>query len=189
MSTWASRQSPNARYVAIITDGNGRWASARGLHVNAGHDAATDTLTARLRDAVELGVEELTGYAFSTENWSRPAAEVRGLMEMFCQRISSEVPPLGDAGVRVRFIGRRKGLHTRLIERMEWAESLTGANRGMTLFIALNYGGRAEIVEAARCFEGSTEEEFRRSLYAPRMHDPEVIIRTGAEQRLSNFPL
>lgn len=185
----ASRQPANARYVAIISDGNGRWARARGLPVNAGHHAATDNLKARLRDAVELGIEELTVYAFSTENWSRPPAEVRGLMEIFCRRISSDIPDLDHEGVRVRFIGRRAGMHEQLIERMEWAESLTDANRRMTLFIALNYGGRAEIVEAARCFVGSTEEEFRRSLYAPGMHDPEVIIRTGAEQRLSNFLL
>src|SRR5438128_8176063 len=181
---------PNApRYVAIITDGNGRWARARGLPVSAGHDAATDTLKARLRDAAELGVEELTVYAFSTENWSRPAEEVRGLMEIFCRRISSDIPQLDSEGVKVRFIGQREGIHRQLNERMQWAESLTEANRRMTLFIALNYGGRAEIIEAARCFEGSTEEEFRRSLYAPRMHDPEVIIRTGAERRLSNFLL
>jgi undecaprenyl diphosphate synthase len=187
--THPSRLPANARYVAIITDGNGRWARARGLPVTAGHEAATDTLNARLRDAVEVGIEELTVYAFSTENWSRPPAEIRGLMEMFCRRISSDVPDLDDEGVRVRFIGRRDGIHERLIERMEWAESLTHANRRMTLFIALNYGGRTEIVEAARRFEGTTEEEFRRSLHAPGMHDPEVIIRTGAEQRLSNFLL
>jgi undecaprenyl diphosphate synthase len=185
----ASRKLATARYVAIIADGNGRWARARGLPVNAGHDAATDTLTARLRDAAELGVEELTVYAFSTENWSRPSLEVRGLMEMFCRRISREVPQLDDEDIRVQFIGRREGIHERLIERMEWAESLTDGNDGMTLFIALNYGGRAEIVEAARRFEGTTEEEFRRALYAPGMHDPEVIIRTGAERRLSNFLL
>jgi undecaprenyl diphosphate synthase len=185
----ASQKPPTARYVAIITDGNGRWAHARGLPVSAGHDAATDTLTARLRDAAELGIEELTVYAFSTENWSRPSLEVEGLMEMFCRRISSEVPQLDDEGIEVRFIGRRDGIHERLIERMEWAEALTDANPRMTLFVALNYGGRSEIVEAARRFEGSTEEEFRRVLYAPGMHDPEVIIRTGAEQRLSNFLL
>jgi undecaprenyl diphosphate synthase len=110
-------------------------------------------------------------------------------MEMFCRRISSEVPQLDDEGIRVRFIGRREGIHKRLIERMEWAESLTDTNCRMTLFVALNYGGRSEIVAAARRFEGTTEEEFRRSLGAPGMHDPEVIIRTGGEQRLSNFLL
>jgi undecaprenyl diphosphate synthase len=178
-----------ARYVAIIADGNGRWARERGLSVNAGHDAAADTLKARLRDAVELGVKELTVYAFSTENWSRPPAEVQGLMEMFCRRISTEAPQLHQEGVRMCFIGRREGIPEGLVELMEWAESLTQANRRLALRIALNYGGRAEIVDAARRFDGSTEAEFRRCLYAPQMHDPEVIIRTGAEQRLSNFLL
>jgi undecaprenyl diphosphate synthase len=128
-------------------------------------------------------------YAFSTENWSRPPAEVQGLMEMICRRISTETPKLHEEGVRLRFVGRRDGVAAQLLERMDWAQSLTDANRRLTLFIAFNYGGRAEIADAARRFDGVTEEEFRRCLYAPEMHDPEVIIRTGAEQRLSNFLL
>ena len=103
------RDSQAARYVAIITDGNGRWARARGLPVNEGHDAGADTVKARLRDAVQLGVRELTVYSFSTENWSRPAEEVQGLMAMFARRIAGETPELHEEGVRMRFIGRREG--------------------------------------------------------------------------------
>ena len=99
-----------ARYVAIITDGNGRWANARGIPVSEGHDAGADTVKARLRDAAELGIEELTVYSFSTENWSRPAEEVEGLMSMFSQRIAGETPELHREGVRMRFIGRREGI-------------------------------------------------------------------------------
>ena len=178
-----------ARYVAIITDGNGRWARARGVPVNDGHSAGADTVKARLRDAAELGIEELTVYSFSTENWSRPAEEVQGLMEMFSQRIAGETPELHEEGVRMRFIGRREGVGERLAEQMRWAEELTRANSRITLFVAFNYGGRAEIVDAARRFTGTTEEEFRACLYAPEMHDPDLIIRTSGERRLSNYLL
>jgi undecaprenyl diphosphate synthase len=178
-----------ARYLAIITDGNGRWARARGLPVNDGHDAGADTVKARLRDAVDLGVRELTVYSFSTENWSRPAAEVQGLMEMFARRIAGETPELHSEGVRMRFIGRREGVSEDLVQRMDWAESLTGANQRITLFVAFNYGGRAEILDAARAFRGGDEEDFRRLLYAPEMHDPDLIIRTSGERRLSNYLL
>jgi undecaprenyl diphosphate synthase len=178
-----------ARYVAIITDGNGRWARARGVPVNEGHSAGADTVKARLRDAVELGIEELTVYSFSTENWSRPVEEVQGLMEMFSRRIADETPELHEEGVRMRFIGRRMGIEEKLVERMGWAEELTAANRRITLFVAFNYGGRAEILDAARRFTGTSEEEFRDCLYAPEMHDPDLIIRTSGEQRLSNYLL
>jgi undecaprenyl diphosphate synthase len=177
------------RHLAIITDGNGRWARARGRPVNDGHSAGADTVKARLRDAAELGIEELTVYSFSTENWSRPAAEVQGLMQMFSQRIANETPELHEEGVRMRFIGRRDGVGARLAEQMLWAEELTRANTRITLFVAFNYGGRAEIVDAARRFSGSTEEEFRACLYAPDMHDPDLIIRTSGERRLSNYLL
>jgi undecaprenyl diphosphate synthase len=178
-----------ARYVAIITDGNGRWARERGLSVNEGHDAGADTVKARLRDAAELGVHELTVYSFSTENWSRPPEEVSGLMEMFSRRIASETPELHDEGVRMRFIGRRDGVSPELVQRMTWAEELTAVNERITLFVAFNYGGRAEIVDAARRFAGGSEEDFRACLYAPEMHDPDLIIRTSGEQRLSNYLL
>jgi undecaprenyl diphosphate synthase len=181
--------SADARYVAIITDGNGRWARARGLSVNEGHNAGADTVKARLRDAVDFGVKELTVYSFSTENWSRPAEEVQGLMEMFATRISRETPELHEEGVRMRFIGRREGLAPDLVERMSWAEELTDANNRITLFVAFNYGGRAEILDAARAFQGGGEEDFRKLLYAPEMHDPDLIIRTSGERRLSNYLL
>jgi undecaprenyl diphosphate synthase len=174
-------------YVAIITDGNGRWARQRGLPVVEGHRAGADTVKARLRDAVELEVRELTVYSFSTENWSRPREEVDALMAMFAERIDAETPELCDEGVRMRFVGRREGVPETLVERMRWAEEQTAANDRITLFVAFNYGGRAEIVDAARKFTGTTEEEFRRHLYAPEMHDPDLIIRTSGERRLSNY--
>jgi undecaprenyl diphosphate synthase len=182
-------QVTSARYVAIITDGNGRWARKHGVPVNEGHNAGADTVKARLRDAAEFGVQELTVYSFSTENWSRPAEEVAGLMEMFSRRIAGETPELHEEGVRMRFIGRREGISQELVQRMAWAEDLTARNERITLFVAFNYGGRAEILDAARRFAGASEEEFRACLYAPEMHDPDVIIRTSGEQRLSNYLL
>ncbi len=181
--------STSAKYVAIITDGNGRWAQQRGLPVVEGHRAGADTVKARLRDAVELGIEELTIFSFSTENWSRPSEEVEGLMRMFGERIDSETPELDAEGVRIRFIGRREGVAPELVERIERAEARTAGNERITLFIAFNYGGRAEIVDAARAFTGETEEEFRRHLYAAEMHDPDLLIRTSGEQRISNYLL
>jgi len=178
-----------ARYVAIITDGNGRWAQRRGLPVIEGHRAGADVVKARLRDAVDLGIEELTVFSFSTENWSRSPEEVSGLMAMFGERILGETPELDAEGVRMRFIGRREGVDPGLVERMEWAEAKTAGNTRISLFIAFNYGGRAEIVDAARTFEGSSEEEFRAHLYAPDMHDPDLLIRTSGEQRISNYLL
>jgi undecaprenyl diphosphate synthase len=182
-------EADGARYVAIITDGNGRWAQREGVSVQDGHSAGADNVKARLRDAVEFGVRELTVYSFSTENWSRAPEEVAGLMRMHGERIEIETPELHGEGVRMRFIGRREGIEPRLVERMAWAEELTGGNDRITLFVAFNYGGRAEIVDAARNFTGTTEEEFRAQLYAPEMHDPDLIIRTSGEQRLSNYLL
>jgi undecaprenyl diphosphate synthase len=176
-----------ARYVAIITDGNGRWAQRRGLPVIEGHSAGADTVKARLRDAAEFGIKELTVYSFSTENWSRPREEVEGLMAMFGERIDRETPELDEEGVRMRFIGRREGLDPELLRRMDWAEEKTGGNERITLFVAFNYGGRAEIVDAARTFNGETEDDFRHHLYAPDMHDPDLLIRTSGEQRISNY--
>ncbi|HXR61468.1 MAG TPA: polyprenyl diphosphate synthase [Solirubrobacterales bacterium] len=178
-----------ARYVAIITDGNGRWAQQRGLPVVEGHRAGADTLKARLRDAAELGIEELTVYSFSTENWNRPKDEVRGLLGMMGERIGSETPELKAEGVRMRYLGRREGLARSLRARMEWSEAETAENDRIVLYVAFNYGGRAEILDAARSFHGDSEEEFRRHLYAPEMHDPDLLIRTSGEQRLSNYLL
>ena len=179
----------SARYVAIITDGNGRWAQARGLPVADGHRAGADTVKARLRDAADLGIEELTVYSFSTENWSRPSDEVEALMSMFAERILGETPELDDEGVRLRFLGRRDGVDPELLELMDWAEEKTAHNERITLFVAFNYGARAEILDAARGFTGTTEEEFRARLYAPDMHDPDLLIRTSGEIRISNYLL
>jgi undecaprenyl diphosphate synthase len=177
----------SASYVAIITDGNGRWARRQGVSVQEGHEAGADNVKARLRDAVDLGIRELTVYSFSTENWSRPPEEVAALMALFSARILAETPELDAQGVRMRFLGRREGVDPELIAQMQWAEETTAPNDRITLYVAFNYGGRAEIVDAARAFTGTTEEEFRRHLYAPDMHDPDLIVRTSGEQRLSNY--
>jgi undecaprenyl diphosphate synthase len=184
-----SETAPAARYVAIITDGNGRWAEKQGLPTLDGHRAGADNVKERLRDAVELGIEELTVYSFSTENWARPAAEVAGLMEMFAERITAETPELKDEGVRMRFIGRRDRIGATLLERIEWAESQTDANEVLTLFIAFDYGSRAEIVDAAARYTGGGEEAFGQLLYAPEMHEPDLLIRTGGDLRISNYLL
>jgi undecaprenyl diphosphate synthase len=179
-----------ARYVAIIADGNRRWARKHELPAEAGHDAAADTLSARVRDAAELGVDELSVYVFSTENWSRSNGEIAALMAMLCRRLEGETPELHREGVRMRFLGERDGISIELAGQIDRSQALTAGNGGLTLYIAINYGGRAEIVKAARSFDVDGEEDdFARCLYASEMHDPEVIIRTGGEHRLSNFLL
>jgi undecaprenyl diphosphate synthase len=178
-----------ADYVAIITDGNGRWAQQRDLPVIEGHEAGADVVKARLRDSAEFGIKELTVYSFSTENWTRPQEEVDGLMAMFAERIDRETPELDEEGVRMRFIGRRAGISAELTERMDWAEQKTDANERITLFVAFNYGGRAEILDAAAAYQGGGEEEFESHLYAPEMHEPDLLIRTSGEQRISNYLL
>jgi undecaprenyl diphosphate synthase len=157
--------------------------------VEEGHRAGADTVKARLRDAVDLGVRELTVYSFSTENWSRAPEEVAALMGLFSERILAETPELDGEGVRMRFIGRREGVLPELLEQMDWAEEQTNANDRITLFVAFNYGGRAEILDAAAAYEGGGEEEFQSHLYAPEMHDPDLLIRTSGEQRISNYLL
>ena len=179
-----------ARYVAIIMDGNARWAAEHDVPVLEGHRRGAQTLKQTVRDAVELDLLELTVYAFSTENWSRPRWEVEGLMAMFAELIESETPELDEEGVRMRFIGRREGVSAELLDRMAWAEEKTAENTRMTLFVAFNYGGRAEIVDAARRFDGEGDEnEFAKHLYAPEMNDPDILIRTSGERRLSNYLL
>ncbi|CAN5513970.1 isoprenyl transferase [soil metagenome] len=178
-----------ARHVAIIMDGNARWAEQRGLPVLEGHRQGAQALKQIVRDAVSLDLRELTVYAFSTENWSRPRAEVEGLMAMFADLIESETPELDAEGVHMRFVGRREGVSRELTERMDWAQERTAGNERMTLFVAFNYGGRAEILDAAARFEGGDEDAFRRCLYAPDMADPELLIRTSGERRLSNYLL
>jgi undecaprenyl diphosphate synthase len=185
----AGSKAGGARFVAIIMDGNARWAAREGVSVLEGHREGARALKRIVRCSRGLGIEELTVYAFSTENWSRPPQEVAGLMEMFAELIDSEVPDLHEEGVRVRFIGGRDRISDRLRDRIEWAEGLTGAHKNRTLFVGFDYGGRAEILDAARAYSGGGEGEFRRHLYAPEMNDPDLVIRTSGEQRLSNFLL
>ena len=154
-----------------------------------GHRAGADVVRERLRDAAEFGIKELTVYSFSTENWTRPREEVDGLMAMFADRIDGETPELKEEGVRMRFIGRREGISDELTRRMDWAEAETSGNERITLFVAFNYGGRAEILDAAAAYGEGGEEEFRSHLYAPEMHDPDLLIRTSGEQRISNYLL
>jgi undecaprenyl diphosphate synthase len=188
-STASGPQGTLPRYVAMIADGNRRWARNRGVPTGAGHEAGADTLRARIEDAAGLGVRELTIYSFSTENWSRPQLEVVELIEMLTRRIASETPGLHEQGVRMRFIGRRDVVPDVLAEQMDWAEALTSENHRLAVFVAFNYGGRSEIVDAASKFTGGGEAEFRACLYAPEMHDPDLVIRTGGERRLSNYLL
>ncbi|MGB0873317.1 MAG: polyprenyl diphosphate synthase [Solirubrobacterales bacterium] len=178
-----------ARHVAIIMDGNARWAAQRDLPVLDGHRQGAQTLKQTVKDAVKHELAELTVYAFSTENWSRPKDEVDGLMAMFAELIRSETPELKEQGVSMRFIGRRQGLSAELRDQMDWATDETAGNSRMKLFVAFNYGGRAELVDAARAFDGETEEEFAALLYAPDMTDPDLVIRTSGEHRLSNYLL
>lgn len=180
-----------AATVAIITDGNGRWAAARDVPVVEGHQAGADNVKARLRDCVELGIEQLTVYSFSTENWARTPEEVLGLMQMFAERIERETPELDREGVRMRFIGDREDPRVpgHLVELMEAAEATTAGNDTIDLFVAFNYGSRNEIVRAAEEFTGGGEEAFSALLGDPALRDPDLLIRTSGEQRISNFLL
>lgn len=186
-----SQPARRARTVAIITDGNGRWAQQRGLPVVEGHRAGADTVKARLRDSAEFGIEQLTVYSFSTENWSRSPAEVLGLMRMFEERIDRETPELDAEGVRMRFIGDRLDprVPRSLVDRMEWAEKTTSANTLIDLFVAFNYGSRNEILRAAEAYEGGGEDAFGALVGDPELRDPDLLIRTSGEQRISNFLL
>lgn len=182
------------RSVAIIMDGNGRWARERRLPVGAGHRAGARALKRVVRAAGDAGVEDLTIYSFSTENWSRPVDEVEDLMALFVELIDREMQELHAEGVRMRFIGRTDRLDEALRAKIAQAEALTAGNARLRLFIAMNYGGRQEIVDAARRFAaaespGAGVDEFARHLYAPDMRDPELVIRTSGERRLSNFLL
>lgn len=179
----------HARYVAIVSDGSARWSHAHGLGVDAGHDAAADTVLARIADAVEIGIEELTLYAFSTENWARPAAEVAALLAMLAERIEADTPTLHAMGVRVRFIGRRDRAGGTLAGAMQASEQMTAANSELAVFVAFDYGGRDEIVSAAARYQGGGEAEFAQLLHCAEMHDPDLVIRTSGEKRLSNFLL
>jgi undecaprenyl diphosphate synthase len=184
------------RAVAIIMDGNGRWAEARGLPVEAGHREGTRALRRTVEAALDLGIESLAVYAFSTENWLRPPAEVDSLMEIFSETIDRELPDLAKQGVRTRFIGRRDRASEELQERMADLELQTAYRERLNLWIAFDYGGRAELADAARRLmiagispEEVDEDVFAVYLYAPEMPDPDLLIRASGEQRISNFLL
>ena len=198
MATSSTQAIPSVsgtpRHVAIIMDGNGRWARARNLPVGAGHRAGAKALKRVVRHANDLGVRFLTVYSFSTENWSRPQDEVDELMSLFAELIDDELPELLEERVRIRFIGRREALNPGLLARIGRAEETTRHCDGLGLFIAMNYGGRQEILDAAGRLAADgitapTEEQFRDRLYAPELGDPELVIRTSGEQRLSNYLL
>ena len=178
-----------ARYVAIITDGNGRWAQQRGLPVIEGHEAGADVVKARLRDAVEFGVRELTVYSFSTENWSRPAEEVTALMRMFSQRIATETPELDEEGVRMRFIGRRERVTGGAARADGLGRGADGRQRPHHALRGLQLRRPRGGPRRGGPLQRRGEEAFRRLLYAPEMHDPDLIIRTSGEQRMSNYLL
>jgi undecaprenyl diphosphate synthase len=182
--------------VAIIMDGNGRWAKRRGLPVSAGHKAGTRALRRTVEACIELGVRSLAVYAFSTENWTRPEDEVEALMELFGETIERELPDLAEQGVRTRFVGRRDRAPAWLQEKMATLERETAHRDVMDLWIAFDYGGRAEVVEAVRALlregvapEAVNEEVVSAHLFAPEMPDPDLLIRTSGEVRISNFLL
>jgi undecaprenyl diphosphate synthase len=189
------------RHVAIVMDGNGRWAQRRGLKRTDGHAAGEEALFDTVEGALEIGLQWMTVYAFSTENWRRPLEEVRFLMRFNESLLLRRRDDLDERGVRVRFIGRRGGrVPKRVLRHIEDTEELTRRNRRMTLTFAFNYGGRAELVDAVRAIateararnvapERIDEKTIRRHLYAVDMPDPDVLVRTSGEFRTSNFLL
>ena len=195
----AGQQPPGAataRNVAIIMDGNGRWAARRGLPLLAGHRAGTRALRRTVEAAPDLGVRSLAVYAFSTENWGRPESEVDDLMALFGETIEREFPDLHRQGVKVRFVGRRDRCPDSLRALMDDMEQRTAANTRLDLWVVFDYGSRAEILHAVQELLAAgadpasvDDEQFRKHLYAPEMPDPDLVIRTSGEMRMSNFLL
>ncbi len=190
----ASRAERVPRHVAIIMDGNGRWANQRGLPRIAGHQAGTENIRRITTRAAELGIEYLTLWAFSTENWRRPRDEVEGILRILAAAIESETEELHRQGARLRHIGSLDGLEPSLRSSIEQAISLTSGNRTITLTLAFNYGGRAEVVRAVRAIveagisaDAITEETIDAHLYTHDIPDPDLVIRTSGEYRTSNF--
>jgi undecaprenyl diphosphate synthase len=187
-------EGPNS--VAIIMDGNSRWAAGKGLPVEAGHREGTRALRRTVEAAIDLNIRSLTVYAFSTENWLRPPGEVDALMEIFGETIRRELPDLAEQGVRTRFIGRRDRVSDELLRQMEDLELETADRDRLELWIAFDYGGRSELAAAARRIveagltpEEIDEEVLEAHLYAPDMPEPDLLIRTSGELRISNFLL
>jgi undecaprenyl diphosphate synthase len=190
----ASTKTQVPYHLAIIMDGNGRWAKARGLPRLAGHRAGTENLRRILRACVRHGIKILTIYAFSTENWGRPAEEVRGLMTILEQVIERELKELHQEGVQIRHIGRAQGISPRLLKKIQQAVELTKNNDTIILNVAFNYGGRQEIIDAVRRIVRAGIEPdqiddalFNEHLYTAGQPDPDLIIRTSGEMRVSNF--
>lgn len=194
------RQRPLPQHVAIVPDGNGRWAQKRGLLRAAGHRAGVESLKVIVRSARDVGIPYLTVFAFSTENWTRPKDEVDELMRLLVEYLDSGVEENKRNGVRVKIIGRKQGLSDSLIEAIGRAEAETAGGQKIGLGVAFNYGGRAELVDAARAIaiqaregrllpEAIDEHVFSSYLYEPLSPDPDVIIRTSGEMRISNFLL
>jgi undecaprenyl diphosphate synthase len=191
-----SSPSEIAQSIAIIMDGNARWARGRGLSIDEGHRAGSRALRPVVETAIDIGVRSLAVFAFSTENWSRPVDEVELLMEIFAETIDRELPDLAAQGVRTRFVGRRDRAPAELRRKMAELEAATADKDRLQLWIAFDYGGRAELVEAARRLVESgaeaddvDEELFAAQLYEPEMPDPDLLIRTSGELRISNFLL
>jgi undecaprenyl diphosphate synthase len=194
------QQSSNPRHVAIIMDGNGRWASARGLPRSAGHKVGVDAVRRTVRAASDFGIEFLTIYSFSTENWTRPKTEVMFLLELLRRFISQDVAELHASGVKIQIIGDRANLDVKLVRMIEDAERLTAENTKLKLTVAFNYGSRQELVRAAQKiaarvqsgtldFDSITADTVSQALDTAGMPDPDLLIRTGGEERISNFLL
>ena len=193
-------QSSNPRHVAIIMDGNGRWASARGLPRSAGHKVGIDAVRRAVRAASDLNIEYLTIYSFSTENWTRPKTEVMFLLELLRRFISQDVAELHSTGVKIQIIGDRTHLDAKLVRMIDDAERLTAANEKLKLVVAFNYGSRQELARAAQKIAlqvqsgaldptSITVETLAQQLETVGMPDPDLLIRTGGEERISNFLL
>jgi undecaprenyl diphosphate synthase len=183
--SYESERASWPRNVLVVNDGNGRWARERGLPVSEGHRAGVRAQFQLVRNAVDLGIEQLTCYAFSTENWSRPTDEVECLMNLIAQYLDAQTMEAAELGVRIKHLGRRDRMPSHALDAIDRAERATANNTGMSLFIALDYGGRQELLDAAERYSGGGEEEFKRLLYAPEQRDPDLAIRTGGNQRLS----
>ncbi|HLI32995.1 MAG TPA: polyprenyl diphosphate synthase [Solirubrobacteraceae bacterium] len=177
------------RNVAVIADGHRRWARANGMSLSVCYSRGVDVAWARARDAIDLGIEEITLFCFSIENWRRPQEQTDELMSLIRRRILADTHSLSADGVRIRFIGERASLSRELREAMSWSEELTASNSDLMLYLAFNYSGRQEIEAAAARLGGREEESISEHLYAPEMHDPDLLIRTGGDKRLSNFML
>ncbi len=184
------------QHIAIIMDGNGRWAKQRGKYRTTGHKKGVESVRKVIAHSAKRGIKYLTLYTFSTENWKRPKREVNTLMKMFSYLLNKEVAELYKNNVRIKFLGRRDRLNKSLIEKMNKAEEMTEQNTGLTLILAIDYGGRQEIVDAVKkiCLENKkykdiNEESFKKYLYLPDIPDPDLLIRTANEMRISNFLL